>query len=225
MTPTQERWPLWDLPTRLGHGLFIAALLLAWWSAETQRTELHQWTGYSLLVLVVSRLVWGIVGSKPSRFSTFLKRPSTVYKYLFTSADNAQAFSSGHNPAGGWSVVLMLFLLFAQAFSGLFNSDDILFTGPFYHLLDSEWQDRMGVIHDYAFNALIACVALHIGVVLFYYFRGTNLIADMIRGKTEDRYSDEPPRASWYWIIILILLAAALWAAVQAAPQPTSQWF
>lgn len=227
---TGKTWPVWDLPTRLGHGLFIVAMLLAWWSAETQRTDLHQWTGYTIFVLVISRLIWGLVGSKTSRFATFLKGPRTVTSYLFSPAKDTPASLPnykvvGHNPAGGWSVVLMLSLLLVQSLSGLFNSDDILFNGPFYHLVESDWQDRFGVIHDYAFDALLVCIALHILAVLFYTVRGKNLITPMIRGGADEAYSDEPPTPSWRWLVILLLVAVALWAAVQSAPQPTNQWF
>ena len=230
MEKSTKPWPLWDLPTRLGHGLFIVAMLVAWWSAETQRTDLHQWTGYTILVLLIARLVWGFVGSKPSRFATFLKSTVVTFKYLFSSANESGEPTRhekviGHNPAGGWSVVLMLFLLLLQAGSGLFNSDDILFNGPFYHLMESEWQDRFGLIHDYAFDALLICIGLHIGAVVFYALRGQNLITAMIRGGTDEQFSDEPPKASWLWLAILVVVAVAFWAAVQYAPQPTSQWF
>lgn len=203
---------------------------LAWWSAETQRTDLHQWTGYSILVLVIGRLLWGVFGSKPSRFATFLKTPGVVFRYLFSPAKDSSVSTLdnaaiGHNPAGGWSVVVMLLLLFVQSFSGLFNSDDILFNGPFYHLLESEWQDRFGLIHDYAFDALIVFIALHIIAVLFYTVRGTNLLLPMIRGSSDERYSDEPPKPSWRWFALLLIVALTLWAAVQSVPQPTSQWF
>lgn len=225
-----QHWPLWDLPTRLGHILFIVAMLLAWWSAETQRTDLHKWTGYSVLVLVMARLFWGFLGSKPSRFATFMKSPAAAFNYLFSPADTrATSLSNkvaiGHNPAGGWSVLLMLLLLLLQSFSGLFNSDDILFNGPFYHLLESEWQDRFGVIHEYAFDALLALIALHIAAVLFHTFRGANLLTPMLRGSAEDRYSDEPPKPAWWWFAMLLVFGVALWAAVQSAPQPTNQWF
>ncbi len=208
----------------------IVALLLAWWSAETQRTDIHQWTGYSILVLVLGRLVWGFIGSKPSRFATFMKSPMVAVKYLFSPAAQASedvpnGNTMGHNPAGGWSVLLMLSLLLTQATSGLFNSDDILFNGPFYHLVESDWQDRFGVVHEYVFNALLACIALHIAMVSFYTYRGKKLLTPMIRGGTDDRYSEEPPKPSWRWLAVLLLIAIALWALVQSVPQPTSQWF
>ncbi len=225
----RKTWPLWDIPTRLTHGLLIAALILAWWSAETQRPDLHQWAGYSILVLVLARIVWGFIGSTPSLFSTFLKSPQNVWRYLFDRTQNKPSIEharvTGHNPAGGWSVLVLLVLLFVQSVTGLFNSDDILFNGPFYHLLESDWQDRAGVIHDYAFDVLIAFIALHIVAVFFHYWRGRNLLLPMLRGKTQDCYSDQPPKASWRWLLVLLIFAAALWAAVQSAPQPTTQWF
>ena len=70
--------PLWDIPTRLCHWLIALCIPLSWWSAEEERYELHQWSGYTLIVLVVGRVIWGFIGSRHSRFSDFLVGPGKV---------------------------------------------------------------------------------------------------------------------------------------------------
>ncbi len=67
--------PLWDIPTRLFHWLIVVCIPLSWWSAENENYELHEWLGYTVIVLVVSRVAWGFFGSRHSRFGDFLVGP------------------------------------------------------------------------------------------------------------------------------------------------------
>ena len=119
---------LWDIPTRIGHWVLVACLPLSWWSAESQNYSLHQWLGYIVIIIVSSRVIWGFIGSRHSRFADFLVGPGSVLAYLRGQG----GASAGHNPLGGWSVMAMLGLLLLQGVSGLFNSDDILYSGPLY---------------------------------------------------------------------------------------------
>ena len=63
------------LPTRLFHWLLVALVLLAWASWRYSEAlgdptlKLHRWNGHAILVLIVFRLLWGLVGSSTSRFS------------------------------------------------------------------------------------------------------------------------------------------------------------
>jgi hypothetical protein len=74
--------PLWDLPTRLFHWLIVCCLPLAWWSGETDNYAIHQWVGYTVIVLVVSRVAWGVLGSRHSRFTDFVVGPAKVLAYI-----------------------------------------------------------------------------------------------------------------------------------------------
>ncbi len=100
----------------------------------------HEWSGYTIIVLVVSRIVWGFIGSRHARFSDFLVGPARLREYL----KGRPAASAGHNPLGGWSVLLLLTLLLLQAGSGLFNSDDVLFQGPLVLLGERRVSRRHG---------------------------------------------------------------------------------
>ena len=137
------QYPLWDIPTRVFHWTLVAAVALAWWSAEQERYDIHEWTGYTVLVLVVSRIVWGVVGSVHSRFTDFVAGPGRVRAYL----QGQGSPTPGHNPLGGWSVLALLTLLLLQAVSGLFNSDDVLFSGPLYYAAESGFRDML-IISD-----------------------------------------------------------------------------
>src|SRR4030095_4845730 len=68
----------WDLPTRVFHWLLVLLILLSWGSWRYSEAlgdpalKLHRWNGHAILVLVVWRVLWGLVGSSTSRFSAWL---------------------------------------------------------------------------------------------------------------------------------------------------------
>lgn len=218
-------YPLWDLPTRLFHWLLVVAIGLAWWTAEESHFDWHERLGYAVIVMLVFRIAWGFWGSGASRFATFLRGPRAVVDYLRGRPPNNRAASAGHNPLGGWSVVALLALLLLQAVSGLFNSDDILFDGPLHHLASGEWQDRFGVIHEFAFNGLLGLVALHILAVCYHqWLRGENLLQAMIRGRAPGREGSAPPAPLWRALLLLALSGAALWLLLELVPAPVSPW-
>ncbi|MEE4145277.1 MAG: cytochrome b/b6 domain-containing protein [Halieaceae bacterium] len=209
--------PLWDIPTRLCHWLIVVCLPLSWWSAETENYELHEWLGYTVIVLVVSRVAWGFVGSRHSRFGDFLVGPRAIMAYL----RGGGAASAGHNPLGGWSVIALLSLLLLQAVSGLFNSDDVFFTGPLYHGASVTVRDFMGGVHELAFDLLLALVALHILAVLYHqYVRKEPLVQAMVRGSASGRRGDAAPVPAWRALLLVLLTGLALWGLLQLAPPP-----
>jgi cytochrome b len=208
---------LWDIPTRVFHWSIALCLPLAWWSAEVERYDVHEWIGYTVLVLVCVRILWGFIGSRHSRFSDFLVGPGAVRDYL----QGRGGVSAGHNPLGGWSVVVLLTLLALQAFSGLFNSDDVLFSGPLYYWASTAFRDAMGVVHEAAFNGLLAMVSLHLLAVLYHQFRrGENLVQAMVFGNAEGRAGRAVP-VPWWWALLLVTcVALLLWWLLEQAPGP-----
>jgi len=90
-------WPLWDPVVRVIHWYFPVAIAFMWWSGEQGHYQWHSWVGYSLLVAAGTRVVWGLVGSEPARFRSFLRGPATIVAYL----RGRVAAGEGHNPLGG----------------------------------------------------------------------------------------------------------------------------
>lgn len=208
---------LWDLPTRICHWLLVVCLPAAWLAAELDWLEVHEWLGYTVLVLVVSRIIWGFVGSLHSRFNDFLVGPRAVLAYLRGQG----AASAGHNPLGSWSVLLLLLLLLLQAVSGLFNSDDVFFTGPLYYAISASMRDTMGLVHEVAFNLLLGLVALHIAAVVYHQrWRREPLVQAMLRGRADGREGRAAPVSPWRAVLVVGAVALALWAVLAAAPAP-----
>ena len=214
----EKRLPLWDWPVRVFHWSIVCLVPLAWWTGDSQNYDAHQWIGYTVIVLVVTRILWGIFGSAHARFSDFLVGPGGVLAYLRGEG----AASPGHNPLGGWSVVALLLILLLQAVSGLFNSDDILFSGPLYYAADTELRDAMGVVHELGFNLLLGLVGLHLAAVCYHQFlRREPLVQAMVKGATPGRVGRSPAVPWWWALLTLVVVALALWWGLEQAPQPT----
>ncbi|MBK6585169.1 MAG: cytochrome b/b6 domain-containing protein [Gammaproteobacteria bacterium] len=206
--------PVWDLPTRLFHWSLPPLLVASWASAEFDRLEIHQWCGYTMLTLIAFRIVWGFVGSTHARFASFLRGPRAVIDYW----RNKGPLPEGHNPAGGWSVMLMLILLLAQGTTGLFNEDDVAFSGPLVHTVSDSLAGTLGAWHETNFQILLALIVLHVGTVLLYLRGGQNLLGPMIGGGR----SVQGARVTASWIALLILAACAglLWFLLSLVPKP-----
>ena len=221
MAVEKQSYPLWDVTVRIIHWSLVLSLPLAWWTAEEDNYNWHSKIGYTVLILVATRIIWGIVGSRHARFSDFVVGPSAILTYL----RGGGARSEGHNPLGGWAVVFLLALLFAQAFSGLFNSDDVLFNGPFYYAASSEFRDLMGVVHENVFDVLLALIIVHVAAVLFHQFRlREKLVQAMIRGWAEGKQGLSAPVPFWMALFIAVVLAVGFGVALEYAPQPQPMW-
>jgi cytochrome b len=210
-----KKAPLWDLPVRLFHWSLPVLLLTAWLSAEFDALDIHEWCGYTVLVLVGFRIVWGFIGSRHARFSDFVRSPAAAIRYL----RGREPEREGHNPAGAWSVLAMLALLLVQGATGLFNSDDISFEGPLVHVLDEDIVDALAAWHEPNFWLLLTLVTLHVGTVLFYLRRRKrNLVRPMLDGGAST--TGEAPRPAWLALVVIGALSGLLCWLLSLAPDP-----
>lgn len=224
-----EKRRIWDLPVRAFHVLLIGLVGLSWYTAETMHVfsfgaqegpsqfALHRWSGYSVLALILFRVVWGIVGSTTARFSHFLAGPGSVLAYVRSLIRGGSADIVGHNPIGGWSVVLMLALLLSQAVIGLMASEDTYgLEGPLDHLVGKENSLWLGGIHHLLFEGILVVVGIHIVAVFGYLaFKRDNLITPMITGRsTKDVGEPLTFRPVWLALAILVVCATLIWAAI-----------
>ena len=220
---------MWDLPTRAFHWLLTVSLLGSWITAEAgfEWTETHFLFGYCSLGLVSFRILWGFAGTRYARFSNFVKGPATVWhagKKLFTP-DPAKEV--GHNPLGGWSVLLMMLLVGIQAATGLFISDDIFYAGPYNAVVSSSTAGTLAAIHHTNFVVLQVAVAIHLAAILWYRVRKkTALVTPMVTGR---KHVAENAGISSSKLIRALLIGAAVAVCVtllvQLAPPPAMDNF
>ena len=73
----QEKFRLWDLPTRLFHWALVVAVVAAIVSGQLggNLIDWHGRIGLFIVGLLAFRLVWGVVGSTYARFLQFLPTP------------------------------------------------------------------------------------------------------------------------------------------------------
>ena len=202
---------VWDLWVRLCHWGLAAAIALAWFSAEqgVEWSKVHAWSGYAAIVLITFRVLWGVLGSETARFSQFLAGPRRVVAYL-RHWRQGEPHRIGHNPLGGWAAVVLLAVPLAQAVSGLFATDDILFSGPLNPWVSSGTADLLTSLHNQLFNLILALVVIHVLAIAAYrLFRGDRLVKPMITG-----YKDGGAYQPW---IAPARRALALLAGVVAA--------
>ena len=190
----EVRLRIWDSPTRLFHWALVALIGALWWTGEQRWLDWHRLAGYGVLTLLLFRLAWGFVGSSTSRFSNFIRPPRDVLAYMRSGMfRKGSPPHVGHNPVGGWSVIVMLLILAVQVCLGLIAVDvDGIESGPFSYLVDFETGRWAAELHHLLFNGLLAIIALHIFAAIFYLvFHRHNLIGPMISGAR--RWSGEAP--------------------------------
>ena len=117
-----ERVRVWDLPTRLFHWLLVILVITSFVTVEIggNAMQYHERSGYTILTLLLFRVIWGFIGGRESRFASFVRGPAAVLRYAATLFRSDPARYPGHNPLGGWSVMAMLLALFIQAGSTSF---------------------------------------------------------------------------------------------------------
>lgn len=182
---------VWDLPTRLFHWSLAACFVGLVVSGQIGEGAMvwHFRFGYTVLSLLLFRLVWGFVGGRWSRFSAFVVGPNTIWRYLRSRGTALQ--SVGHNPLGSLSVLAILGFLFLQVATGLSSDDEIATTGPLAKMVPSVWVVRATHYHTAIGKyILIALVLLHLAALVYYRVRHQkNLTRAMVVG---DKELDEP---------------------------------
>ena len=185
--PTSQslRILVWDIPVRLFHWTQLGLLIGLYITAEVldDGIELHAKLGIALLALVLFRLMWGWFGSTYARFNRILHKPQQIIFALRSLFSRQPHFEAGHNALGGIMVILLLSLVLLQAVFGLFSNDDILFDGPFSHLVSKDTSDLITSLHGLLFNVLLVLAGLHVAAIFWHQlFKRDNLIRPMITG-------------------------------------------
>lgn len=180
---------VWDAPTRLFHWALAVCVVGLVVTAQIGGSAMdwHFRLGYSVLCLLLFRLIWGFVGGHWSRFSSFIYRPSQILRYL--KGQGAATDGVGHNPLGSGSVFALLGFLSLQVGSGLLTDDEIAAAGPLTRFVSSEWVGLATFYHkEIGKTVLIALVALHVLAIIIYRIKkNENLVQAMLTGdKTLD---------------------------------------
>jgi cytochrome b len=200
---------VWDAPLRVFHWLTAIAFAGAWLTAESERWRLmHVAFGYTMLALVAFRIVWGVAGTRHARFSSFVRSPAAVFRYVVSLAKGRPEHHVGHNPAGAVAIVAMLVMTVVTGVTGW-----AAYAGN---------GESFGDLHEGVANVMLALVVVHVAAVLVSSVaHRENLAGAMVTGYKRGAPIDGIRRA--WWGIAAVMTAAVIgwwWTQWQAAPQP-----
>ena len=171
--------PVWDPLVRLLHWTLVACVLgnLLNESGET----LHRALGYTATGVVLTRLVWGFVGSRRARFTDWFPTPARLLPYLRELMRQRAPRHLGHNPAGAVMMLALLALVLALGATGYLMTTDAFF--------GEDWVEE---VHEALADVLVAAVALHVTAALVESWRHReNLVASMLHGRKRAPAPDE----------------------------------
>jgi cytochrome b len=202
---------VWDPFVRLFHWSLVISFFTAYLSGE-EESLVHIYSGYVVIFLILSRLVWGFVGSRYARFSEFACSPASALEYLKALAAGHPKHYIGHNPAAAWMIFALLFSLIMTSVSGLkvygieghgplasSTTESTVITADFSPIRaaradddedeehddehENEEEEVWEEIHEVFANLTLLLVLIHIaGVIVASKVHRENLVKAMITG-------------------------------------------
>jgi len=204
---------VWDLPVRLMHWGLVITLGVCWWSGVNNELQVHTYSGYAALWIILMRLYWGVVGSDTARFVNFVRGPGSVLDYARKLHLRQASHSHGHNPLGAISVVLLLGLSLTVVCLGLFAVDvDGLYSGPLSIYVSFKQGRHLAHLHYRWFTYLEWLVCLHLVAVAFYFaYKRENLVGTMITGRRRGTPgAPQLQQAPWWRFLIGAVIVSVI---------------
>ncbi|OAN11622.1 hydrogenase [Photobacterium jeanii] len=209
---------VWDGFVRGYHWLQVLCLVGLWYTGTEGLMDWHFSIAYLLLTLLVTRLIWGIIGSETARLSSLFHSPSSVIQHLRSMHQSkATSFSSkediGHNPAGSYMVLAFFALIAIQLTTGLFATDDIISEGPLAMYASSEFSSQLTEIHSLNFDLILVAISLHLVAIMIYRIKKIDLIQPMINGKKTLSQQLAPKMVNGLvgWAIFIVVGLGVYW--------------
>jgi cytochrome b len=182
---TENSIKVWDPVVRVGHWTLVISFFTAYFTEDDLMTP-HVWAGYVIGLVVCFRLIWGFVGTRHARFADFVRSPAVTFKYLADLVRHRSRRFTGHNPAGGMMIVVLLISLAGTVVSGIVLYGMEESAGPLAALVADyvEYEHFWEEVHEVLSNLTLLLVGLHIaGVLLSSYVHRENLVVAMLTGR------------------------------------------
>ncbi|MDP3817991.1 MAG: cytochrome b/b6 domain-containing protein [Methylotenera sp.] len=193
-TITYRRRKVYDPALRLIHlwnGLAILFLMATIWLSdlfeqgvgEDTLWQLHIYIGYALVVGIVARLAWGIVGPSHARFSD-MWHPAAWWDAMRHFNLKAKP-RFGHNTLASGAYLLVYLLLITMAITGLGLAAIEHSMGPFNAwLADMPWlKEVFEEPHELIYYLLMSFVVVHIAALIWHEHKDkTPLAQAMVTG-------------------------------------------
>jgi cytochrome b len=207
-TPAFRKVLIWDAPVRVFHWLMVFSFAGAYLTAESERWRLaHVTLGYTMAGLVAFRVVWGVIGTRHARFSSFVHGPAAIARYLRGLVRGRPERHVGHNPAGALAIVALLAMTVVVAATGWATVNEV----------GGHWFEEL---HEGAANLMLGIVGVHVGAVLLAsWLHRSNLVGAMVTGRRLGSPADGV-RSAWRSVAALMLVAVMgfWWTQWRAGP-------
>ncbi len=174
-----EKIKVYDLPTRLMHwlfaGLFVGAYAIAQLTDdESPWFSQHMLLGLVLFLVTTLRVLWGIFGSRHTRFFSLPLSPIKLALYFRDILSSRGKQYLAHNPASAWATIAMIGLSLGLGFTG--------------YMMATGGKEIYEDIHELMANAFAFVVVAHIaGLILHSMRHRDGIVLSMIHGKKVNR--------------------------------------
>jgi cytochrome b len=224
---------VWDFPTRAFHWLLVLAVVVSYATGgeEGWLFVVHTASGYLVVLLLLFRLLWGVIGSEHSLFRDFVHGPQIVGGYVRRLLVLDPPRYVGHNPLGGWMVILILVVLALTVATGALSGEEDGPSGPLLWLIAAPGGEGLAEVHEVLANLVVVLAIVHVcGVLVDWWLTGENLVSAMISGvKRLDETAaaaERPPAPAWRMIVaagLVVLVGAVLVAKTDFAKMATTE--
>lgn len=198
---------VYDLPMRIFHwlfaGLFIGAFLIAkTFDDDSPVFSYHMLAGLLLGFTVLLRIIWGFIGTKHSRFSSFALHPKDVVAYIAGIFSGDKRRWAGHNPASSWASLVMFGLALGLGITG--------------YLMANGQKETFKDLHELMANGFLVVVLMHVaGVVLHALRHQDGIVMTMIDGARKDipiaeTISGSKPGVALFFVGLVAIFATHL---------------
>ncbi|EGR2359296.1 cytochrome b [Vibrio parahaemolyticus] len=144
----------WDPVVKVTHWAAAILFLLNFFVTKAG-SDVHQYIGYTLVGIIIIRLVWGCIAPPPARLTSFLPSIPNAIKHIKEVIKTNTDSHSGHNPAGA--------IMIWGIWSGLIISG----VSGFMMETDQYWgEDWVELVHNGAVNITFICVCIHVCAVI-----------------------------------------------------------
>ncbi|NOX36812.1 MAG: cytochrome b [Calditrichaeota bacterium] len=199
-----KKTTVYDVPLRVFHWLFALTFVVAFGIAKIVEDEsplfyYHILAGLFLGYLLLFRIIWGFIGTRYARFSSFRLHPPELLQYFRQLMGSGTRLYPGHNPASSYSALAMFALGGGLVVTGILMA--MGYKNDFF-------ED----IHELLANGFLLTVLLHLfGLIWHHLSHRDALYLSMITG--EKTTEDEAAGVARTWPVVgmLVVVLGIFW--------------
>jgi cytochrome b len=196
-----------DAPTRVVHWLLALSFIGAYLSGDSERWRLlHVSLGYTILGLVIHRVLWGLIGPRHTRLSAWAAK-------LRGTPDFLRSLRSGKpNPSAAQNLLNTLFAILILGFALIASISGY----AVYEELGGDWLEEL---HELSSDGMLVMVLGHLLlIVTSSLLRRQNLAARMFSGRLPGRGPDLIKRNHGALAALILAVVLGFWFVQLLAP-------